>query len=265
MKHTTRVLATGLLAIAATGCIRYADIDQAMSRHKLRDLEKRFEQLNGTYKIGIPDTISIHIPDHPDLSGIYEVRTDGNISFPLLHDVYVEGFTPMELSKELAKRLEPYAEKVDALVTIRQPASKVYYIFSRPKNGGRAADFHGNVSVIDALAANGGWARSEALSSRIRLIRNNPLEREVYRIRGDRMVRGDLRTNVLVKEGDIVYVPATWFAEFTYTFEMITRPIRALVSGGYAIGSAPYAFQEGRYAARRRAERDIDRAEDDRF
>lgn len=265
MKHLTHVLVMGLLAVAATGCIKYADIDQAMTRHKLRNLEKRFEQFNGTYQLGIPDAITINIPDHPDLSGTYELRSDGNISFPLLQDVYVEGLTPMQLSEMLAKRLERFVKKVEVLVTVSGARSKVYYIFSRPKDGGRANAFLGDISALDALAANGGWKRIEAFSSRIRVIRDNPLEPEVYRIRADRMVRGDLRTNILIKEGDIVYVPATWLAEFTYIVDMITAPIRSAVRGTYEVGSAPYSYQEGYYNAKYRSERDKQRYSEDRF
>ena len=265
MKHTIRVLVMGLLAVAATGCIKYADIEQAMSRHKLRNLEKRFEQFNGTYQVGIPDSISIHIPDHPDLSGTYEVRTDGNISFPLLQDVYIEGLTPMLLSEMLVKRLDQYVKKVEVLVTIAAARSKVYYMFSRPKNGGRSNRFLGDVSTLDALAGNGGWMRGEAFSSRIRLIRNNPLEPEVYRIRADRMVRGDFRTNVLVKEGDMVYVPATWLAEFTYAIDLITAPIRSAVRGAREVGSAPYSYDQGYYDAKYQSESDKARLHSDRF
>jgi polysaccharide export outer membrane protein len=240
----------GLLAVAASGCIRYADIDQCMTRHKLRTLEKRFEQFNGTYELGMPDRLQIHIPDHPDLSGAYILRPDGNISFPLLGDVYAEGLTPMQLSDLLAKRLERFVKKVEVLTTIIGMNSKTFYIFDRTKNGGRAFEFNGDVSMLDALAMHGGWLRLEAFSSRIRLVRNNPEEREVYRIRADRFVRGDLKTNVLVREDDMVYVPATWLAEIVYFIEMITRPITSVSRAATDVGSLPYETRAQYYESK---------------
>jgi polysaccharide export outer membrane protein len=230
-----------------------------MTRHKLRTLEKRFQQFNGTYELGMPDGININIPDHPDLSGHYSLRPDGNISFPLLGDVYVEGMTPMQLSSMLAKRLERFVKKVEVLTTVTGMRSKSIYMYSRPRNGGRAYNFTGDMTVLDVLTLNGGWTRLEAFASRVRLVRNNPEEREVYRIRADRMVRGDLRTNVLVREDDMVYVPATWLAEIVYFVEMITRPISSAVRGASDVGAAPYEARADYYRHKQDYQRGKDR------
>ena len=199
----------------------HADIENEMTRHKLRALEKRFEQLNGTYQIGIPDSININVPDHPDLSGHYEVRPDGNISYPLLNDIYVEGLTPQQLGETLAKRLEVYVKKVEVLVTIT-----------------------------------GGWDRL-VYSSRIRLVRDNPEgTKEVFRIRGDRMVRGDFSTNIMVKENDMVYFPGHIMAEIGFAVETLTYPLRSIVRGLYEAGAAPYEVQRG-YQEYERREQDV--------
>ncbi|NQT54040.1 polysaccharide biosynthesis/export family protein [bacterium] len=259
MKDLTRVFVMGLLAVATSGCIRYADIDQCMTRHKLRTLEKRYEQFNGTYQLGMPDTVNISIPDHPDLSGNYMLRPDGNISFPLLGDVYVEGLTPMQLSDLLAKRLERFVKKVEVLATVSRVDSKVVFMYDRTRNGGRAFRFDGDHTVLDVLTMQGGWLRNEAFASRVRLVRNNPEEREVYRIRADRFVRGDLRTNVLVREDDIVYVPATWMAEIVYFVEMVTRPITSLGRAASDMGTMPYETRSEYYQTKleyRRAKED---------
>ena len=247
MTRSPHLWVVGLLACTfsgCSGCIQYADIEQAHTRYKLRALEKRFEQFNGTYQIGIPDTLNINVPDHPDLSGSYEVRPDGNISFPLLGDVYVEGLTPMQLAETLAKRLERYVKKVEVLVTVTGFYSKRCYVFARDRASGRDLRFTGDQSAFDLLATSGGWSR-QAFSSRIRLVRDNPEKPEVYRIRGDRILRGDLRSNILAKERDILYVPATPLAEVGYALEAVTYPIRAVVSGTQEIGQAPYAMSQG--------------------
>lgn len=251
MRRMIRVFVMALLAVAASGCIRYADIDQCMTRHKLRTLEKRYEQFNGTYQLGMPDRIDIHIPDHPDLSGSYTLRPDGNISFPLLGDVYAEGLTPMQLGDLLTKRLERFVKKVEVLATVIGMNSKIVFMYDRTKNGGRAFNFNGDMTVLDVLTMQGGWMRNEAYSSRVRLVRNNPEEREVYRIRADRFVRGDLKTNVLVREDDMVYVPATWLAEVVYFMELITRPIRAVARGAEDVGEIPYSTREEYYRSKR--------------
>jgi len=255
MTGKAHVWLVGALALIASGCsfVRYADIEDAMTRHKLRRLEKRFEEFNGTYRIGIPDTLNINVPDHPDVSGAYELRPDGNITFPLLGDVYAEGHTPMELAQRLATRLDEFLVKVEVYVTVTGFFSKWCYVFSRSRQGGRSVRFTGDVTIIDLLGQYGGINR-EDYSSHIRLIRDNPEEPEVYRIRFDRIMRGDMTTNVLVKDQDILYIPATPIAEFGYVWDIITRPVRSFVTGTQTIGEAPYAIARGAQEHRRRAQ-----------
>ena len=250
----------GLLAVAVAGCYtpEWTDIDQAMSRHKLRALEKRFEQFNGTYQIGIPDTLDISVPDHPDLSGTYELRPDGNITFMLLGDVYAEGLTPMQLAEVLAKQLERFVKKVEVYVTVTGFSSKRIYVFDRTAgSNGRAVGFTGDMSVLDVLAETSGWNRN-VRSGKIRLIRDNPEKPEIYRIRGDRLVRGDMTTNVLVKENDMVYLPAHLGAEIAYAAELFGQPFRAIVQGLGDIGEAPFSITRGWMDYQQRNE-DLDR------
>lgn len=249
MGGKSAVCVVGLLAIVVSGCgytPEWSDIDQAMSRYKLRALEKRFEQFNGTYRIGIPDTLNVNVPDHPDLSGTYEVRPDGNITFMLLGDVYVEGLTPMQLSEQLSKQLERFVQRPEVYVTVTGVYSKQIYVFDRTSQGGngQALQFTGDMTVLDVLAQTRGWNKN-VRAAKIRLIRDNPEKAEVYRIRGDRIVRGDLTTNVLVKENDMVYLPAHWGAEIAFAADLIGQPFRSLVYGLQQVGEAPFAIARG--------------------
>ena len=243
------VMALAAAAVVVTGCqgIQFEDIEKAQTRHQLRGQEKRFELFNGTYRIGIPDVLNINVPDHPDLSGSFEVRPDGNISYPLLRDVYVEGLTPMQLSDRLAKELERYVRKVEVLVSVTGLYSKQVYVGARSTGRIRAIPFTGDMSVLDLLAANGGYTK-QAYSSRIRLIRDDPDGTKVFRIRADKIMRGDLTTNVLVKENDFLYIPATLMAEIGYVFDTVTYPLRSVLSGTALATEAPYV---GRYAEER--------------
>ncbi len=251
MSARSKWLAMALAAamVVVTGCpsIQFEDIEKAQTRHQLRGEAKRFEMFNGTYRIGIPDVLTINVPDHPDLSGSFEVRPDGNISFPLLRDVYVEGLTPMQLSDRLAKDLERYVRKVEVLVSVTGLYSKQVYVGARSTGRILTVPFTGDLSVLDLLAANGGISK-QGYSSRIRLIRDDPEGTKVFRIRADRIVRGDLTTNVLVKENDFLYIPATLMAEVGFVFDTITYPLRSIISGAAYATEAPYV---GRYAEER--------------
>jgi polysaccharide export outer membrane protein len=242
---------TGFLSVYT---IKYNDIKQAATRHRLRSLEKRFEVFNGTYLVGIPDTLNVNVQDHPDLSGSYEVRPDGNISFPLLGDVYAEGHTPMKLAEVLANRLEQFVKKVEVLVTVTGLYSHQVYVFARDRNNGQAMRFTGDMSVLDGLAQSGGWTR-QVYSSRIRLCRDSDPEKpEVYRIRADQMMRGDFSTNIMMRENDVLYLPSTLLAEFGYAMEAILYPVNSARQLTEAAGQTPFGLTRGAQESRQRSQ-----------
>jgi hypothetical protein len=82
-------------------------------------------------------------------------------------------------------------------------------------------------------------------------MRDNPDKPELYRIRADHIMRGDFTTNVLVKENDVLYIPATYMAEVGYVVDAVTYPIRSVVSGARVWTEAPYAFSYGEERAQR--------------
>jgi polysaccharide export outer membrane protein len=244
------------LVVVGAGCDgrlkwvnNFDDIEKTATRHQLREVEKRFEHFNGTYRIGIPDVLNVTVPDHPDLSGSYEVRPDGNVSFPLLKDVYVEGLTPMQLSDYLAKELERYVKKVDVLVTVTGLYSKTVYLGSRSQSNLRAFRFTGDMSVVDIIALQGGYTKLD-YSSRIRVMRDVPQGSEMYRVRFDHILRGDFSTNVLLKNRDIVYVPATLWAEFGFFCDYLTAPARSLLGMVRTFTELPYAGDYGKERSR---------------
>ena len=56
---------------------------------------------------------------------------------------------------------------------------------------------------------------------------------------------GDTSKNVLLQEGDIIYVPPTVFAAAAMVLEEIIRPIARAFSGAYIVEAGPTGM--GRY------------------
>lgn len=162
------------------------------------------------YRVGIPDAIGISAPRILEIDGTNQrVGVDGKISLRLLGSVRVVGLTPKEIAAKLQEQLKPYYEEPKVQVVVTEYASKKYYLFGEVDHEGPCS-YTGKDSVIDALSLAGltfiSW-RSE-----IRVIRPDPDPEQVVKIRVnlDHMMQtGDLRMNVLLEPGDIVYVPPT--------------------------------------------------------
>src|SRR5947208_781204 len=76
---------------------------------------------SGDYKVGSDDLLKIGVFDHPELSVDTRVTKSGNITFPLLGEVRVDGLSTRELEQLLVKRLDEggyvHRAQVSVLIT----------------------------------------------------------------------------------------------------------------------------------------------------
>ncbi len=177
------------------------------------------------YRVGIPDQVTVSAPRVLEIDDVTQtVGVDGKVSFRLLGPVRVVGLTPREIAAKLEDLLAPYYEDPKVQVEVTEYASKKYYVFGDVAGAG-PLPYTGKDSVIDALSA----ARPmfTALRSNIQVIRPSPDPDRQVRIHVDldQMVqKGDLRMNVLLEPGDIVYVPPTVLGWIGHRFREILYP-----------------------------------------
>ena len=201
-----RVLITAMVVslLAGSGCANRHDA-------LLEFLKEHEHQTTATeYRVGIPDGLGITAPRILEIDREEQtIGVEGNISLRLLGSVRVVGLTPKEIAAKLEKLLEPYYEDPKVQVRLTRYASKKFYVFGEVHSPGPQI-YTGKDSVIDALSAAG--LTFVAWRSQIRVIRPHPDPDQAPRIRIDlnHMVKtGDLRLNVLLEPGDVVWVPPT--------------------------------------------------------
>jgi protein involved in polysaccharide export with SLBB domain len=186
-----------------------------------------------------PDEITIHCSRVPELDGqVQRIRPDGIISFESLGDVYAAGKTPEELNVILEQKAAslynlPGDDPIDVRLVAYQ--SKKVYLLGQV-NGPGPKGYSGRDSVLSVLA---GRLNPMAWKSKIQVIRpsaDQNIPPKIFEINYDYMRRhGDLRKNVLLEEGDILYVPAHPLAWVAMQIEMVMRPISRALTGSYMI------------------------------
>lgn len=199
-----------------------------------RDIEafSKPDEVNVTmdcYILQPADEIEIHSSRVPEIHlQRQQIRPDGKVSFELLGEVDVAGKT----CKEVADILQ---EKVSLLYTLagEYPVdvrvvgynSKVYYVLGQVRAPG-AKVFCGRETLCHALAK----AQPTVLGwiERIQVIRPScdpNTKPKIFELNYDRMIaHGDLTKDVLLEEGDIIYVPPTVLATVGMKVEEVFRP-----------------------------------------
>ena len=162
------------------------------------------------YRVQPPDTLEISSAQAPEIDGEEQiVRPDGKITLRLLGEVKVAGLTPLEISRKLEAMLEKYYVEPQVSVRVEDQRSKHYYVFGQVRRAG-AFRYTGRDTLLHVMSQS--QPTMLAWKSQIKVIHphEDPEQRQIMTVNAERMLKqGHLEQNVLLQEGDIVYVPAT--------------------------------------------------------
>jgi len=200
------------------------------------------------YILHPPDAIEVFCSKVPELHNQrQQIRPDGKVSFEGLGDVQAAGKTPAQLAEVLRKKVSslyslPGQNPIDVRVAAYH--SGFYYVLGEVSFPGPKVST-GRDTALTALAG----ARPTVLAwlEKVQVIRPSADENirpKVFALNYKKMIaHGDTTKNVLLQDGDIVYVPPTILAAIAMKVEEFVRPIgrafstvnivqRATVTGG---------------------------------
>jgi len=200
------------------------------------------------YVVQPPDELELRCAQVPEVNMQRQrVRPDGKISFEVLGDFEVAGKTPEEISAEVGKRVQdlytlPGEHAVDVRVTTF--ASHVYYVVGQVTRPG-PRNYTGRDSLLTSIAD--AQPNAIAWQRRVRVLRPSaqegaePLIFEVdYK---DIIEKGDATKNVLLQEGDVVYVPPTILGAVAMVLEEFISPVARAFYGAYLVQNPPGSSQ----------------------
>lgn len=165
-----------------------------------------------TYVIGAGDNLNIVVWRNPDLSMSVPVRPDGKMSAPLVEELQAQGKTPVELARDVEKRLSTYVR--DPIVTVLVSGFVGPYS-EQIRVVGEAArpqflPFKQKMTVLDLMIAVGGL--TDFADGNRAIIQRTSEGNKQYSVRlKDLLRRGDLSANVEMRPGDILVIPQSLF------------------------------------------------------
>ena len=191
-------------AVTSAGCApKYDDVKAFVQAHN-------HDVVDATHRARPTDMVVIASATCPEVDNINtRINPDGTIMLRLLGPVKVSMLTEQEIAAKMEKLLTRYYVDPKVEVRLITPTSRCIYVFGQVTfNGPRP--FTGNDTLLTVLAN----ARPNLIAwgEMVRVVRPSANPDEVREISIDvtRMIeKGDLRNNLLLQEGDIVYVPPT--------------------------------------------------------
>ncbi|MFH1416848.1 MAG: polysaccharide biosynthesis/export family protein [Planctomycetota bacterium] len=182
------------------------------------------------YRIQPPDEIEISSDKAPEIDGEQQtVRQDGKVSLRLLGDVAVAGLTPAETSAKLESLLSRYYVDPHVNTRVKERLSKRYYVFGQVGRPG-AHPYTGRDSLLHVLSI--AQPTFLAWKSQVKVIHpsHEESDRKIMTVNVDLIMKqGRLEQNVLLEEGDIVYVPATPMAWLGLRLREVLWPVSPIL------------------------------------
>jgi protein involved in polysaccharide export with SLBB domain len=222
-----------LIMISQTGC--YSSHPKDIEAFLMPD---KVDVTAEDYVLQPPDEVEVRCSRVPEIDQQRQrIRPDGKISFETLGEIEAAGRTPEQVANILrAKVLELYKLEGEKPIDIRIVAfqSKVFYVLGQVMSPGPKI-YTGRDTALTAIA----HARLNPMAwkERIQVVRpskDRNVKPKIFEVNFERMVvHGDTSKDVLLQEGDIIYVPPTVLAVVALKIEEALRPIARAFSGAY--------------------------------
>lgn len=164
------------------------------------------EILPSSYIVGESDVLHVTVWKEPDVSQTVIVRTDGNISLPLINEVKVAGMTPLQIQTMIAERLKGFLTNPQVTVTVTDIRSKRAFITGEVIRPG-GYSLNAETSVLQLIAQAGGFTPFAKRDS-IVVLRVEDGKPTKLKFKYKEVVQGKkTEQNIALHPGDTVVVP----------------------------------------------------------
>ena len=182
------------------------------------------------FVFGPGDEIEISVWRHEDLDMKIKIGPDGAISYPLVGRIHIAGMTYPALMERLSQEISTYYVDPQVSVNVIEVSSMKVYVLGFVRNPS-ILQVESELDVVEALTR-AGWISQDSRTDNILLIRGGLEEPELFSIDLDKLLaEGDLRQNVPLGKGDILYVPPKTIVNVETFFRRISGILSPFVSG----------------------------------
>jgi len=173
---------------------------------KSTDTSKPAEVVPAGYIVGDSDIIRVNVWKEPEVSQTVVVRTDGNISLPLINEVKVSGMTPLQIQDMVAEKLKGFLNNPQVTVTVIEIRSKRAFITGEVARPGTYS-LNAQTTVLQLIAQAGGFTPF-AKKDGIVVLRTEDGRQSRLKFKYNEVVQGKkTEQNIALHPGDTVVVP----------------------------------------------------------
>lgn len=158
------------------------------------------------------DTLSITYVDKDErIVALYIVSAEGEIFLPLAGAVKVGGLSKQQARALINEKLQRYIRYPNVDLTVN--ATGRIMVLGEVNLPG-VYFMQPDLTVMEAIMKAGGYDKDDARLKSVMLLRGGPGNPQVIRLNLHKMItKGDRSDDLMIKPGDMVYVPKTFIAD----------------------------------------------------
>ena len=173
---------------------------------KSADIVKPAESVPSGYIVGDSDVLHVNVWKETEVTQTVVVRTDGNISLPLINEVKVSGLTPLQIQELVAEKLKSFLNNPQVTVTVTEIHSKRAFITGEVVRPGTYS-LNAETTVLQLIAQAGGFTPF-AKKDNIVVLRTGDGKQARLKFKYKEVVQGKkTEQNIALHPGDTVVVP----------------------------------------------------------
>jgi len=167
------------------------------------------------YIIGPEDLLDIRIFELPELSNTVRVSSTGNINFPPLGDVVVEGLSKSKAEKRLSELLQKnFINEAHVIIFIKEFKSQKVDVIGAVRKPGNYPML-GPKTILEILSEAGGL--DDSAGDKLYIFRNGNLQTNKIEINLKELLKeGKAELNLVVRPGDIINIPTGKITVYIY-------------------------------------------------
>ncbi len=169
------------------------------------DLALLEESVNPVYRIGSGDVLKLTVFGRAEVSGTHVVGPDGNITVPLLGDVFIIDLTREAALAVINKGLQQYFSQPFTNLAIDQYTSNQVTVLGRVERAGMQK-FAYPPTLAEVLASAGAMPLLDKQASLTRCAIMRGRDKLIW-VDLKALLNGDPAYNMRMKKGDIVFIP----------------------------------------------------------
>ncbi|MFY8117867.1 MAG: SLBB domain-containing protein [Roseateles sp.] len=181
-------------------------VDKSVEFPAPEALQALEQDIDPVYRLGPGDVLQLQVWGRPELSGRHIVGPDGVITVPMAGPTPIAQFSREEAAQAVRQRLERFYIDPQVQFSVEQYVSNRITVLGRVENPGMLS-FDQQPLLLEVLAKAGALPviDKQATLSRCAVIRGRD---KLMWVDLKRLLNGgDLRLNLRMKPGDLVYIP----------------------------------------------------------